>query len=67
MTFGGYRTQTDYDIEMAGREARKRAREDFEAGKSYENPYSPTDVIHFDYAYEWKNLSKSHTSNKGEG
>ncbi len=54
-----YRTQTDYDIEAAGREARKRAREDFEAGKPYENPYSRTNVIHFDYEMEWEFLSQA--------
>lgn len=53
-----YYSQTDYDIEMAGRKARERAREDFAAGKTYENPYSPTDVIHYDYEMEWKILSR---------
>ena len=47
-------SHTYYDIEMAGRKAREKAREDFAAGKPYENPYSPTDVIHFTYETEWK-------------
>lgn len=53
-----YYSQTDYDIEMAGRKARERAREDFYSGKSYENPYSPSDVIHYTYEMEWQHLSK---------
>jgi len=47
-------THTDYDIEQAARVARRLARENFAAGKAYENPYSPTDVIHFTYETEWK-------------
>lgn len=46
-------TQTDFDIEAAGRVARRLARENFAAGKAYENPYSRSDVIHFTYESEW--------------
>ena len=58
-----YRTQTDYDIEMSGRKARERAREDFAAGKEYENPYDKCDVIHYTYEMEWHFLSKAKKEN----
>lgn len=51
-------SHTDYDIEMAAQKARKLARENFEAGKPYENPYSTGDVIHYTYASEWYRLAK---------
>lgn len=51
-------SHTDYDIEMAAQKARERAREDFEAGKPYENPYSEWDVIHYSYAAAWEFHSK---------
>lgn len=58
-SFGMYNmSHTDYDIEMAAQKARKLARENFEAGKPYENPYSTGDVIHYTYASEWYRLAK---------
>lgn len=51
-------TQTDYDIQEAARKARERALQDFYAGKAYENPYSPSDVVHYTYEMQWKDLSR---------
>ena len=52
-----YRNQTDYDIDQAAKVARKLARENFAAGKPYENPYSKGDVIHYAYELEWDIVS----------
>lgn len=46
-------THTDWDIEQAARVARNLARENFAAGKPYENPYSEHDVMHHTYRAEW--------------
>lgn len=56
-----YYSQTDYDIEMAGRKAREKARKDFEEGV-YDNPYEETNVVYFDYESEWKHLNKMQKS-----
>lgn len=47
---------TDYDIDQAAKRAAKLAKENYLAGKNYENPYSETDVIHFSYQSTWRLL-----------
>lgn len=48
--------QTDYDIDQAAKKAAALAKENYLAGKTYENPYDKTDVIHFTYESTWRLL-----------
>lgn len=61
-----YPSLTDLAIEAAGRKAEALARENFEAGKPYENPYSTGDVIHYTYESTWNRLV-SHASHTSKG